>query len=73
MTGLPASYNGSAEPQDFIARLAALVPRPNVHLVRYHGLLLRVWCPTPFRSAFGRQRGHDTYELDGSIEAGIRH
>ena len=26
------------EPQDFIARLAALVPRPKVHLVRYHGL-----------------------------------
>ena len=27
------------EPQDFIARLAALVPRPKAHLVRYHGLL----------------------------------
>ena len=26
------------EPQDFIARLAALVPRPKAHLVRYHGL-----------------------------------
>ena len=26
------------EPLDFIARLAALVPRPRVHLVRYHGL-----------------------------------
>ena len=26
------------EPQDFIARLAALVPRPKVHLVRYHGV-----------------------------------
>ena len=26
------------EPQDFIARLAALVPRPRAHLVRYHGL-----------------------------------
>jgi hypothetical protein len=26
------------EPNDFIARLAALVPRPRVHLIRYHGL-----------------------------------
>ena len=26
------------EPTDFIARLAALVPRPRAHLVRYHGL-----------------------------------
>ena len=26
------------EPLDFIARLAALVPRPRVHLLRYHGL-----------------------------------
>lgn len=27
------------EPHDFIARLAALVPRPRTHLIRYHGLL----------------------------------
>jgi hypothetical protein len=27
------------EPLDFIARLAALVPRPRVHLTRYHGVL----------------------------------
>jgi len=27
------------EPDDFIARLAALFPRPRAHLVRYHGLL----------------------------------
>jgi hypothetical protein len=26
------------EPRDFIARLAALVPRPKAHLVRYHGV-----------------------------------
>ena len=26
------------EPLDFVARLAALVPRPRAHLVRYHGL-----------------------------------
>ncbi len=32
------------EPNDFIARLAALVPRPRAHLVRYHGLFAPV-CP----------------------------
>jgi hypothetical protein len=26
------------EPFDFLARLAALVPRPRVHLVHYHGV-----------------------------------
>ena len=26
------------EPLDFIARLAALVPRPRTHLIRFHGL-----------------------------------
>ncbi len=26
------------KPEDFIARLAALVPRPRAHLLRYHGL-----------------------------------
>ena len=26
------------EPLDFVARLAALVPRPRTHLVRYHGI-----------------------------------
>ena len=37
-----AFSDGSAhelfEPEDFVARLAALVPRPRAHLVRYHGL-----------------------------------
>ena len=27
------------EPLDFLARLAALVPRPRVHLLTYHGVL----------------------------------
>jgi hypothetical protein len=27
------------EPLDFIARLAALVPRPAAHSVKYHGLI----------------------------------
>jgi hypothetical protein len=29
------------EPLDFIARLAALVPKPRVNLTRFHGLLVR--------------------------------
>ncbi len=29
------------EPVDFVARLAALVPPPRFHLVRYHGVLRR--------------------------------
>jgi hypothetical protein len=41
------------EPLDFIARLAALVPRPRSHLIRFHGLLLRASCPTPFGPACG--------------------
>ena len=35
-------------PQDFVARLAALVPRPRANLTRYHG----VFAPnSPFRKA----------------------
>jgi hypothetical protein len=29
------------DPQDFIARLAALVPKPRVNLTRFHGLFVR--------------------------------
>jgi hypothetical protein len=42
-------------PQDFIARLAALVPRPRVNLTRYHGVfapsspMRRAIVPTPAR------------------------
>jgi|TARA_Y100000310_G_scaffold286900_1_gene311438 hypothetical protein len=35
-------------PEDFIARLAALVPRPRTHLTRYHGVLAP---NSPFRRA----------------------
>jgi hypothetical protein len=55
------------EPLDFIARLAALVPRPRAHLVRYHGLLAPnashrhlVLPPPPPEPA------HDTAEAAGS-------
>jgi len=30
------------EPEDFIARLAALVPKPRAHLTRYHGVFVRI-------------------------------
>jgi hypothetical protein len=46
-------------PEDFIARLAALVPRPRVNLTRYHGVfapsssMRRAIVPTPARA---RQR-----------------
>jgi hypothetical protein len=35
------------EPLDFLARLAALVPRPRVNLTRYHG----VFAPNSAHSA----------------------
>jgi hypothetical protein len=34
------AFDGAAiRPVDFIARLAALVPKPRVNLTRYHGVL----------------------------------
>ena len=39
------------EPEDFIARLAALVPKPRAHLTRYHGV---------FAPAFPGERGRFT-------------
>jgi hypothetical protein len=36
--GRQDAESGLFEPLDFIARLAALVPRPRTHLVRFHGL-----------------------------------
>ncbi len=48
------------EPVDFIAKLAALVPRPRVNLTRYHGVFApnskhRVWV-TPARRGKGSQK-----------------
>ena len=43
--------SGLFEPLDFMARLAALVPRPRCHLVRYHGLLAPKRTPQPPRPA----------------------
>ena len=37
------------EPLDFLARLAALVPKPRVNLIRYHG----VFAPNEPRTARG--------------------
>ena len=49
-------------PQDFIARLAALVPRPRVNLTRYHGVfapsspMRRAIVPTPTSARRRRKR-----------------
>jgi hypothetical protein len=53
------------EPLDFIARLAALVPRPRSHLIRFHGLFapnarhrhLVVPAPTPAPVREGAEPG----------------
>jgi hypothetical protein len=40
------------EPEDFIARLAALVPKPRAHLTRYHGVFAPAspdWAPVAGR------------------------
>jgi len=53
------------EPLDFIARLAALVPRPRTHLIRFHGLFApnarhrRRVVPVP-ASAPGSEAGEPT-------------
>jgi hypothetical protein len=55
------------EPLDFIARLAALVPRPRTHLVRFHGLLApnarhrRLVVPAP-----APEPAHDDAEVTGA-------
>src|SRR5690606_5021220 len=41
------------EPEDFIARLAALVPKPRAHLTRYHG----VFAPASPDRGPGRAQG----------------
>jgi hypothetical protein len=47
------------EPQDFLAKLAALVPAPRVHLTRFHGILAPAakWrpliIPTPVKEPDG--------------------
>ena len=50
------------EPLDFIARLAALVPRPRVNLTRYHGVLApnHRWRAEVTPSGRGRRKGKGT-------------
>ena len=50
------------EPEDFIARLAALVPKPRAHLTRYHGVFApaspdRVQIVPSTRAAAPTERG----------------
>jgi hypothetical protein len=42
--GISASVHVIFEPLDFIARLAALVPKPRVNLTRFHGVFAPL-CP----------------------------
>ena len=39
IVGTIPAVHGIYEPLDFIARLAALIPRPRVNLTRFHGVL----------------------------------
>jgi hypothetical protein len=59
------------EPLDFIAKLAALVPKPRVNLTRFHGVLARGGLPpnnkfrvrvTPAKRGRGRKRRQPTGE-----------
>ena len=56
------------EPLDFIARLAALVPRPRVNLTHYHGVLApnHRWRAQVTPSGRGRSKGKGTAEPERS-------
>ena len=56
------------EPLDFIARLAALVPRPRVNLTRYHGVLApnHRWRAEVTPSGRGRRKGKGTAQPERS-------
>ena len=56
------------EPLDFIARLAALVPRPRVNLTRYHGVLApnHRWRAEVTPSGRGRRKGTGTEQPERS-------
>ena len=56
------------EPLDFIARLAALVPRPRVNLTRYHGVLApnHRWRAEVTPSGRGRRKGRASAQSERS-------
>ncbi len=56
------------EPLDFIARLAALVPRPRVNLTRYHGVLApnHRWRAAVTPAGRGRKTGGGTAQPERS-------
>ena len=58
-----------------MARLAALVPRPKAHLVRYHGLLIPGILPSTLRVSLrllSASSEPHVNELDGPTETGFR-
>jgi hypothetical protein len=63
---------GGHPPVDFIARLAALVPKPRVNLTRYHGVLARSGHPPNHRwrgLVTLAQRGKGTKTIDNSEDS----
>ena len=58
------------EPEDFIARLAALVPKPRAHLTRYHGVFAPA-CPDRPRVVPGTRAAtvHDAHDRGESSTA----
>jgi hypothetical protein len=71
------------EPEDFIARLVALVTKPRAHLTRYHGVFAPA-SPDCAGNARGcrkirrARRGHDHRpatgaDLGATPQAGVRH
>ena len=67
------------ESLDFMARLAALVPRPRVHLVRYHGLFApnakhrhRIVKHTPSTTRYGDSLEYSHDSQPTSTSANVR-
>ena len=56
------------EPLDFIARLAALVPRPRVHLTRYHGVFAPHSALRAQVTPAGRGSGKPATEYQSPVE-----
>jgi len=73
-------------PLEFMQRLAALVPRPRLHLIRFHGVpaphakMRAAIVPIPAQTTTGQAgdcehaRGASvTHELGAVVEASVRH
>src|SRR5262245_22443188 len=56
------------EPQDLLAKLAALVPAPRIHLVRFHGILgpAAAWRPLIIPPAAGAPANTESPPAQGN-------